>query len=100
MVGMFPERSVRSENGCPLMQLVPIHTIPDNMDHILNYGQPCKLYDISLTEFMSHEPEQSLKNNQSLIDYLEKHTGQKFRSYDAIRALYDTLWIAQLKNFS
>lgn len=97
MSGMFPEHNVKSENGLLLRQLVPIHSIPRNMDYLLCFEYPCSLYDMFYEEPMSPEQKLMFKNT---AEYLEVHTGSKIRNTEDIRRIYDTLWIEQLKNYS
>lgn len=95
--GMFPAENVQSENDSPLRQLVPIHTIPSNMDHMLRFTQSCALYDMSYDEPMSTEQKQML---ETTAEYLELNAGLKFRSCKETRKIYDTLLVEQQQNFT
>lgn len=94
--GMFP-KNVQSENGSPLGQLVPIHTISSNTDHMIRFTQSCALYDISYDEPLSTKQKQML---ETTAEYLELNAGLKIQSCSETRRIYDTLLVEQQQNFT
>lgn len=100
LAGMFPPTNAQIWNPSLLWQAIPIHTIPKEIDHILSMKRPCPLYDQAFSEYeQSPEISLMLKNNRSLIEYLETHLGRKISTICEIKTIYLVLWVEKLKNF-
>lgn len=101
LAGMFPPSKEQVWNDSIMWQAIPIHTIPEKMDHILSMKRPCPLYDQTYYAYQqSPEIKLILKNNQSLVDYLEMHIGQKIQEICDVKSVYQALWVEQLKGFA
>lgn len=99
LAGMFPPTNAQIWNSSLLWQAIPIHTIPNEIDHILSMKRPCPLYDQAFSEYeQSPEISLMLKNNRSLIQYLETHLGRKISTICEIKTIYLVLWVEKLKN--
>lgn len=104
MAGMFPLQNdrVRNNSGINWMA-VPIHTTPEKLDHILATKRPCPLYELASKEYLaSDEIKSVIKNNQSLIQYIEMHSGIKCNLEKRILCndvliFYEALLIESLK---
>lgn len=100
LAGMFPPMNDQVWNNSLLWQAIPIHTIPEEMDHILSMDKPCPLYDQAYAEYQqSNEVLTILKNNKTLIKYLEQNSGQKIDTICQVKTIYQALWVENLKNF-
>ena len=98
---MYPPMNEQVWNESLLWQAIPIHTEPQEIDHLLGNKRPCPKYDQAFEEYgQSNEVLLMLKNNKSLIEYLERHTGANISTIRDVKAIYQTLWVENLKNFT
>lgn len=75
-------------------QLIPIHTIPIDQEHLLAWVIPCPRFDILFEEQkQSAEIKSLLRKYQTSIEFWEKHTGAKLNGTADIMYLHDTLYI-------
>lgn len=80
---------------------IPIHTMPEQMDHVLAMKRPCPRYQKAYEEYLqSDEIKSILESNRTMIEYMEKHAGMRFVEIRKIKAFYEALWIEQLKGFT
>lgn len=102
LAGMFPPQNEQIWNKDLLWQAIPIHTIASENDYALGmYNTKCPLYEKAYGECeKSDEIQSMLKNHEELIHYLEKHIGRQIENLRQIGALYQTLYVEQLKNFT
>lgn len=71
------------------------------MDHILAMKRPCPLYEQAYREYLhSDEIKSILKSNQTMIKYVERHAGMRFKTILQLKGLYEALWIENLKGFT
>lgn len=100
LAGMFPPMNEQIWNDSLMWQAIPIHTIPGELDYVLGGKAPCPLYARAFDEYeQSDEVQLILKNNQSLIEYLEMYVGEEVRTICKVRTIYQALWVENLKNF-
>lgn len=101
LAGMFPPINEQIWNKSLMWQAIPIHIVPEMIDHVLAMKRPCPLYDQAFSEYeQSPEIKLILKNNRSLIEYLNEHVGKKIQTILEVKTVYQTLWVEQLKNFT
>lgn len=80
---------------------IPIHTLPEKMDHKLAMKRPCPRYQKAYDEYIqSNEIKSIFESNKTLIEYLEAHAGMRFKALQDIKAFYEALWIEELKGFT
>lgn len=71
------------------------------MDEKLAMMRPCKKYQKAYDEYIQSDEIKSIfENNRTLIEYLEMHAGKRFKSMRELKALYEILWIENLKGFT
>lgn len=100
LAGMFPPTNAQIWNQSLKWQAIPIHTVPEKIDHVLAMKRPCPLYSRAYNEYAKSDEIKSIfKENHELIQYLEKHAGKQFPKIFDMKELYETLWIENLKNF-
>ena len=79
---------------------IPVHTVPEKLDHILAMKRPCPKYQKAYDEYIESDEIKSIfKNNQTLIEYLELHSGKELKTLFDLKSLNETLWIENLKGF-
>lgn len=99
MAGLFPPKDNQVWKKGFMWQPVPIHSIPQKMDHILYAGKKCERYNQAMTEYLqSTEHTDLLAKYKNLFTYLEENSGREVRSFEDVEMLYNTLWIENLKN--
>lgn len=80
---------------------IPINSVPRGMDTVLYIDKQCPLYYKAYEEYeKSHKIKLKLKKYRKLLRYLEKHSGNRVRSFCNVLTVYDGLWVEQLKNFA
>lgn len=71
------------------------------MDHELAMKRPCPRYQKAHAEYIQSDEIKSIfKSNRTLIEYMELHAGMRLRTILDIKALYEALWIENLKGFT
>lgn len=103
MAGMFETRINKSQNDTrdespgllvpsSIPQMVPIHTIPSEIDHKLHYKHYCKLYEKIFNETVIPKIEESLEKLRTIGEYIENHSGKPmYTDFDYFH-IYDTLY--------
>lgn len=100
MAGMFPPVKQQIWNDALMWQALPIHSVPVELDHLVSMIRRCPLYDQTYEEYQqSPEIKRILKNNQSVIEYIELHAGIKVQQICHIKYLYDRLMNEKSKGF-
>lgn len=75
-------------------QLIPIHTIPIDQEHLLAWKIPCPRFKLLFEkQKRSAELKSYLEAFRSSIEYWELHTGMKLNGTVDIMYLYDTLHV-------
>lgn len=92
--GLYPLSSEQIWHEKFQTQLVPIHTIPIDQEHLLAWKIPCPRFKF-LIEKQRQSPELKsfLEKFRPSIEYWELHTGMKLNGTVDIMFLYDTLYI-------
>lgn len=81
--------------------LVPIHTIPVDLDHTLGMTRPCPRYDQVFTEYVQSAEIQSMqKGNETLFKYVEKNSGEKVRDFSDIVNVFEPIFIERSRNLT
>lgn len=76
---------------------VPVHTIPHDIDLLLNPLSACPAFQKMCEDLMgSKEMKGIIKSFQWLFDYLSEHTGLNVTNLDQIYSIYDALFIGKL----
>lgn len=77
----------------------PIHTIPQENDHILLGPKSCARYNHAYKMYKKSKDYKALiKGSRSLFQNLEKHSGKEMKSLQSVHHLYETLRIENLQN--
>lgn len=101
LAGLFPPHSREIWNNEIEWQPIPVHTIPETMDHVLAAKKPCALYEYALKKYKDSPEYQNLKKKfKPLFHYLEKQAGKHIRTFTDVQNLYNTLCIEDLKNYT
>lgn len=101
LAGLFPPTTAQVWNSDMPWQPIPVHTIPEKLDHILAAKRPCPLYDFTLKEYKRSKEYRKLnKHYKSLYNYLTIHSGKKIDSFTAVNNLYNVLFIENLYNLT
>ncbi|XP_052869625.1 prostatic acid phosphatase [Anopheles cruzii] len=101
LAGLYPPQGADVWDSAITWQPIPVHTVPEDMDHVLASKKRCPAFEHALKEYRRSEPYQSYNRSlASLYDYLTEHTGQKFNSMTMVQNLYSVLTIEQLNNFT
>lgn len=99
MAAMFPPEGDQIWIDELLWQPIPIHSIPIELDTMLNIKRPCPSLDQAKQNyFASTEMVETLEKYKQLFKYLEDNAGTPIRNISQVADLYDTLWIEHLKN--
>lgn len=101
LAGMFPPKDKEIWNPALLWQSIPVHTIPEEIDHVLAMKRKCHLLKKEFEKYLNSSEVQSIfKDNQDLIEYLEHHTGQHFTTVFELKELHEILSIENAKNLT
>lgn len=101
LAGLFPPSPDEIWHPQLPWQPIPVHTLPERMDHVLSAKRTCPMYDFTLKKYKtSAEYRAMLKRYKPLFQYLTKHTGKHIDSFTAVQNLYNTLWIEDLYNLT
>lgn len=101
LAGLYPPRGSRTFQPGLKWQPIPVHTVPEHLDHLLAMKKPCPRYD---TEFIKAKnlPEiRALeKEYQALFRYLSVQTGSEVKTIENAEYIHSTLFIEELNNFT
>lgn len=101
LAGMFPPNEKEIWNEALLWQAIPVHTVPEQIDHVLAMKRSCHLYMDEYKKYLNSSEVQSIfKDNHELIEYLKLHTGQDFTTVFALKEFHEILSIENAKNFT
>jgi len=94
LAGMYPPESQQQWNPRLNWQPIPIHSIPTQYDHILDFSLPCPRYNEEFQNVMKSEYITKVKfENQWLFDYLTENTGKNVETIENVSELYDTFFV-------
>lgn len=99
MAGLFPPQGDAIWNDELLWQPIPIYTTPKELEQIIYPGKSCpRLFNALQNYLSSSEIVELYAKHQQLFQYLEDNTGVSIKNMSDVGALYDILWIEELKN--
>lgn len=93
--GLFPPISIEQIWHEKIQsQLIPVHTIPIEQEHLLAWRIPCPRFDFLFAQQrQSAELKALLEKYRPSIEFWEKHTGAKLNGTVDIMYLHDTLYV-------
>lgn len=101
LAGLFPPTAAEIWNSNIPWQPIPVHTIPEKLDHILAGRRPCPKFDRALKQYKSASEYRELNRRfKPLYEYLTQHSGKKIDSLTSVNNLYNTLFIENLYNLT
>lgn len=99
LAGLFPPQPNHEWNTKLLWQPIPVHSIPEHLDHVLAGKRICPEYDLENNLYLhSDEFKQIMERYSNLTDYLTKWTGNDMTALPDIRTLYGTLLVQEIYN--
>lgn len=99
LAGLFPPLNQQIWNKDILWQPIPIHTIPEKLDHILAAKKSCPAYDEELSAVRNSEEFMKLDEKLSyLYQYLTEHSGKTINTIEGIQRINNTLTIELIYN--
>lgn len=99
LAGLFPTTNQNAWHENVNWQPIPIHSIPEEYDHLLATSRNCPRFNELLMKFYELPASKAFqRKHQPLFRYLERHTGMPVRSGFEIQPLYNTLVVEALKN--
>lgn len=100
LAGLYPPEGSEIWSNIKWMP-IPIHTAPENEDHVLAAKKYCPRYNTELDKVLSSpEIKKINKNNEKLYAYLTEKSGDKISSLKTLEYLYNTLFIENLYNMT
>lgn len=79
---------------------IPIHTTPEHLDHVLAAFKPCPLYDQAHDEYLKSDEIKSVRQlHQSLIQYMEKHSGMKNLRFGQMMMIFQAFQIESSRGY-
>nr|XP_022906209.1 prostatic acid phosphatase-like [Onthophagus taurus] len=101
LAGLFPPEGAQVWDKDIPWQPIPIHTEPELEDAFLASKKPCAKYDILYNNMINSEEMKKLNfENKDLYEYLNKHSGENIKDFDAMGYLYNNLFIENYMNFT
>lgn len=101
LAGLFPPRGSRMFEPGLKWQPIPIHTIPEHLDHLLAMKKSCPRYDAEFNKARNLPEIRALeKEHQALFKYLSIHTGSDVKTIENAEYIHSTLFIESLKNLT
>lgn len=101
LAGMFPPKNAQIWNPSINWQPIPIHTMPEEYDHLISFRRPCPTYDYLFNELLRSEEMQQMNiHYRPLYNSLTEHSGNYIDDPYSLRALYNTLYIENLYNLT
>lgn len=101
LAGMFPPKDDQIWDPSINWQPIPIHTTPEEYDHLISPRRPCAAYDYYFNDMKRSEQIQQLERRyKPLYEFLSNHTGSIIDDPYSLRTLFNTLFIEHLYNRS
>lgn len=98
MAGMFKPSPEQMWKDNLQWMPIPVHTKSHTEDYTLAVSKRCDRFQYEMMNYIKTDEYRELfEKHQQLIQFLEKHSGQKIRALLDITDLYDTLIIQQRK---
>lgn len=99
LAGLFPPIESQIWNEDLLWQPIPVHSMPDLMDHLLSTNRPCPRYSYEKKKLkQSNKIRKLRKRLKPFLEFLTEKSGRKITSLFHVRKLYNTLYVEELKN--
>lgn len=99
LAGLFPPVESQIWNEGLLWQPIPVHSLPDSMDHLLSTNRPCPRYSYEKKKLkQSNKIRKLRKRLKPFLEFLTEKSGRKITSLFHVRKLYNTLYVEELKN--
>lgn len=79
--------------------VVPIHTIPMDVDNIILLQRFCPKYEIALSRYVNSIEFKNMEAKyKNMYEYLTRHTGRTINNFPRVRNLFSTLFIENHHN--
>lgn len=99
LAGLFQPSDDQVWNPALRWQPIPVHTVPEDQDHVLAAKRLCPAYEYALKKYKQTAAFVALqKRFKPLYQYLTEKTGRKVHSFTDVLNLNNTLFIEQLYN--
>lgn len=99
LAGLFPPRGTRMFEQGLKWQPIPVHTIPEHLDHVLAMKKPCPRYDAEFNNARNLPEVKNLETKyKKVFEYLSLHTGSEVKTIENAEYIHSTLFIESLKN--
>lgn len=101
LAGLFPPRGSRTFEPNLKWQPIPVHTVPEHLDHVLAMKKPCPRYDAEFALARNLPEIKALEEQyQTVFKYLSLHTGSEVKTIENAEYIHSTLFIESLKNMT
>ncbi|KAK3593233.1 hypothetical protein CHS0354_012313 [Potamilus streckersoni] len=102
LAGLFPPDPAQEWSQTLNWQPIPVHTIPVNEDYLLSTESVCPNWNDLHSKFLETDPffQDTLKENQDLIDFVSKNAPGVKRSWDGLEGVLDPLFCQNQHNMS
>lgn len=99
LAGLFPPTGDQIWNEQLLWQPIPIHSIPELFDYVVNGETYCPRFNEAFDNYtQTPEYENIFIKYKPLIEYLEENTGLSIKDLIVIQNLNNTLFIQSITN--
>ncbi|KRZ53652.1 Lysosomal acid phosphatase [Trichinella nativa] len=97
LAGLFPPSAEEKWNENLPWQPIPVHSVPKNMDYVLNMEADCPLAKKAQENiWQSAEVLAIMKENQQFIDFLKNKTGLEFLTLHDMVRVFDPINCAKI----
>lgn len=99
LAGLFQPADDQVWNPALRWQPIPVHTLPEDLDHVLAAKRPCPAFEYALKKYKKTAEYVALqKRFKPLYQYLTEKSGRSVHSFTDVLNLNNTLFIEQLYN--
>lgn len=99
LAGLYEPHGDQIWNEALPWQPIPVHTVPEALDHVLAAKRPCPAFDYALKKYKKSPVFLALLQHfKPLFAYLTEHTGRNVHSLTDVLNLNNTLFIETLYN--
>nr|XP_018911571.1 PREDICTED: testicular acid phosphatase homolog [Bemisia tabaci] len=95
LAGLYPPVKFQNWNPDLPWQPVPVHTLPDDCDNMIQFTKRCDLYSEEKTKADAFI-QMSLDDEKEMLDYFSRATGRNLTTNVDVTQLYDNLLIVEL----